>query len=113
MLGSLRNRVPGVARLGRWAERRKIIHMNDQAVKIWVQLIELGARVEALARVVVDCEPQDDQDTKNTAYLRGIVSEYDRILLEIGDYDPEMSDALEAGVRASRERLQKALEAEE
>ena len=27
VLGSLRNRVPGVARLGRWAGRRKIIHM--------------------------------------------------------------------------------------
>lgn len=86
--------------------------MDEQIVRVWVQMIELGARLEALAKVVVDCEPQDDQDTKHAAYLRGIVSEYDRILLEIGDYNPEMSDAIEAGVRSSRERIQKVLEAE-
>ena len=108
----LRSRVPGVVHLGRWAERR-VIHMNEQTVRIWVQLLLIGAQVEALAKVVVDCEPQDAQDTKYVAYLRGMISEFDRILLEIGDYDPEMSDALEAGVRASRERIQKALEAEE
>ena len=54
MLGSLRNRVPGVARLGRWAEESFTVHMKKHYILVHIH------------------EPESSDHSKLSAY-RGLL----------------------------------------
>lgn len=85
-------------------------HEENPLVRIWAQLIHLSARIESLAKVVLDNEHLSDPNAKERAYLQGIADQYERALLEIGDYNPQFSEAIAAQIKESRQRILDALD---